>query len=209
MALPLSSHAEVNRFFFLKKNKFSVIWKSLHWHLGISIGIAKILFLPYETQIDYAQYSLIFFLVPSFTFTLLQLFISLQFPFIHTDGSISVLGKKLFEFLEVLVHYCSKKNAVSRILRNFWWNVHGEMLLPTNCLSVFNHFVGLGLRVLSTLPGILGSFPRSCIKQLFWSFWFCKKELRRRRHLWNFPEFWKQAWLMTRSYQTKSKCLIG
>ena len=49
--------------------------------------------------------------------------------------------------------------------------------------------------LLSTLGGLPGSFPKSCLEQLFcrepFNAWFCVKELHRRRYLKNFPDILK------------------
>ena len=96
-----------------------------------------------------------------------------DFPFIHPVSSIGVLEWRLFEILEGSVRSCFENCSES------FWKFAGKT-------SIVESF-------LSTLTGLRGTSPESCLEQLLFrepfSGRFYKKELPHRRYLKNFPDF--------------------
>ena len=89
--------------------------------LGINIGIAKFLFFPYNFYSEKNEHicpihlSIFSCALLGTSITLLQS----NFQFIHPEASISVLEKRLLEFLELPVHKCFEKIAALNIFGNF------------------------------------------------------------------------------------------
>ena len=126
----------------------------------------------------------IFFLVLSYDIStiLLEIIISLGFPFHPFKGVHCCSRKRLFELSEAHVHQWFEKITAPKIFAYFAY-FSAKPSRVELCLSAF--------------AGPPGNFPKSSLEQLFCrdpdSLWFCKKKLHIRRYLRNFPEFLKHA----------------
>ena len=105
--------------------------------------------------------SFLFFPVLSISTTLLQIFISLRFLFIHQKASIGVLEKGYLNF---------RKDPSTGVLKNNCFENSCILLSKTSRVEFF----------LCILARLLETFPKSCLEQLFcrepFSTCFCKKE---------------------------------
>ena len=158
-------------------------WKSPHRYISISfdIGIDIAKKFGFAFRIYFLKIEYLFFPVLSFGIStiLLQILISLRFPFHPSKG----------------VYWCFRKRLVGWT----FGSTHPLVFWKNNYYKNFSIFCILSSETsrveffLSRFADFTETFPKRSLEQLFWrepvSVCFCKKELHSTRYLRNFLEF--------------------